>query len=209
MMKQIAAGPNAVIFDLGGVLFDWNPRHLYRKLFDGREKQMEDFLSSVCTSAWNAEMDAGKAPATAVAELCDRWPEYKPLITAYRHRWEEMLGDVYEDNVSLMRELRTNLRCFALTNFAAENFVVARRRFPFLDDFDDILVSGNVNLAKPDPAIFKIAIDQFGVEPFRTIYVDDRPENAEVARSMNFKAIAYETNAQLRSELERLGVRLS
>src|SRR5262249_49366287 len=137
-------GIEAVVFDLGGVLIDWNPRHLYRKLF-ADAGAMEDFLATVCTQEWNQEQDSGRRWDQAVALLVARYPQHRELIAAYHHRWEEMLAGSIADSVAVLSDLKAGGgRLYALTNWSAEKFGIARARFDFLAWFDDIVVSGEV-----------------------------------------------------------------
>ena len=163
----MSASPRStVIFDLGGVLIDWNPRHLYRKLFPGDEAAMEHFLAHVCNDAWNVQQDAGRGFAEAVALLKKEHPAKTGLIDAYWERWVEMLAGPINDTVdilALLRERRVPL--YALTNWSAETWPVARPLFPFLDWFDGIVVSGQERMAKPDPRIFRLLLERFAVAP--------------------------------------------
>ena len=157
----------AAVFDLGGVLIDWDPRYLYRKLL-ADEGEVEEFLATVCTPEWNAEQDRGRPFAEGVAELVERHPAHAAAIAAFHERWPEMLGGDIPGAVELLAELRaTGLPLYALTNWSAETFVVARERFAFLDWFDGLLVSGEERIIKPDPAIFELLLDRFGLDAVR------------------------------------------
>ncbi len=192
---------NAVIFDLGGVLIDWNPRYLYRKLIDD-EPEMEAFLTVVCTPEWNEQQDAGRTVADAVAEATARHPDRAELIAAYYERFDEMMSGAIEGTVQVLAELRRNgTPCFALSNWAAETFSHAERRFAFLDWFDDIVVSGRERLKKPDPAIFSLALRRFGVEAGEAAYIDDAPPNVTAAARIGLHAIQFVGADALRREL--------
>jgi 2-haloacid dehalogenase len=196
-----------VVFDLGGVLIDWNPRHLYRKVFGDDIAAMESFLAEVCTPEWNASLDAGVSFVGAVAELAAAHPEQAELINIYHSRWPEMLGDAFADTVEILNEVRrAGYRTFALSNWSAETFPITRPHFPFLDEMDGILISGEVGVGKPDPAIFREFIARFGIEPDRTIYIDDWDRNVATASGLGLVAIQFVDAAQLRAELRRLGV---
>jgi 2-haloacid dehalogenase len=146
---------DTVVFDLGGVLIDWNPRHLYRRLFDD-EAAMERFLAEVCTQQWNEQQDAGRSWGEAVATLSARYPQHAGLIQAYRARWEEMLGGPMAPSVAVLDELRgRSLRLYALTHWSHETIPVAWERYDFLHWFAGVMVSGEERLTKPDPAIFQ------------------------------------------------------
>jgi 2-haloacid dehalogenase len=197
----------AVVFDLGGVLIDWNPRFLYRKLFDGDEAAMERFLAEVCTLEWNGELDAGRPFAEGVAELAALHPDQADLIRAYHSRWEEMLGDGFPETVAIMREVKTaGLRTFALSNWSAETFPVTRPRYPFLAEFDGILISGEAGVRKPDEAIFRQFLTRFGLAPEATVFIDDWDLNIETAARLGMITIQFVDAATLRSDLRRLGL---
>jgi 2-haloacid dehalogenase len=196
-----------VIFDLGGVLIDWNPRYLYRQLFDGDEDGMERFLAEVTTQEWNARQDGGRTWADAVAELVERHPEHQDLIAAYHLRWEEMLGGPIEGSVAVLRELHdAGVPIYALTNWSAETFPIARQHYEFLGWFQGIVVSGEIRLIKPDPEIFHHLLDQYGLDPRTTLFVDDHEPNVAAARSLGMHAIQFRDPAQLRSEVDALGL---
>ena len=198
--------PTAVVFDLGGVLIDWNPRYLYRSLFDD-EAEMEAFLAEVTTQEWNAKQDAGRAWSEAVEELAARHPDRRELIEAYWRRWPETLGGPIEGTVEILRELRdAGVRLYALSNWSAETFPLSRPMFPFLDWFDGIVISGEVKLIKPDPRIFAHLLEKFGLEPGSTVFVDDNADNVRVAEVAGFIGIVFESPEQLRRELQALAL---
>ena len=197
---------NALVFDLGGVVIDWNPRHLYRKLFDD-EASMEDFLATVCTMAWNDQLDKGLPFADGVAQLVAEFPQHRALIEAYHLRWVEMVPGALEDTVALLAELReAGVPLYALSNWAVETFVLVRDRFPFLDWFDGILLSGEIGITKPDARIFEELCTRFGLDPATTVFIDDNPPNVEGAQAAGLQAVWFESAATLRGELARLGV---
>ena len=206
----MATHVNAVVFDLGGVLIDWNPRYLYRKLFGSDEAAMERFLADVCTPAWNAGLDAGRPFAEGVAELVAAHPDQADLIAPYRERWPEMLGEALEGTVAILGELRrAGLRTYALSNWSAETFPLTRTRFPFLDEMDGILISGEAGVGKPDPAIFREFLARFGLAPDRTVYIDDWDRNVATAAGLGMTAILFLDAEQLRTDLRRLGLPLA
>ena len=196
----------AVVFDLGGVLIDWDPRYLYRKLLDD-EAAVEEFLATVCTPEWNAEQDQGRPFAEGVAELVGRHPVHAAAITAYHERWPEMLGGAVAGTVEVLAELRAaGVPVYALTNWSAETFGIARERFEFLEWFDGVLVSGEERMIKPDPAIFRLLLDRFGLDPGATVYIDDSPANVAAADRLGFDAVRFTSPAQLRRGLEARGL---
>lgn len=196
----------AVVFDLGGVLIDWDPRYLYRKLLDD-EAAVEEFLATVCTPEWNAEQDRGRPFAEGVAELVERHPVHAAAITAYHERWPEMLGGAVGGTVEVLAELRAaGVPVYALTNWSAETFGIARERFEFLEWFDGVLVSGEERMIKPDPAIFRLLLDRFGLDPGATFYIDDSPANVAAADRLGLDAVRFTSPAQLRRDLEARGL---
>ncbi|MER6632531.1 HAD family phosphatase [Streptomyces sp. NPDC000987] len=197
---------SAVLFDLGGVLIDWNPRHLYRGLFGDDRDGMEEFLATVCTPAWNLEQDRGRPFSEGIALLCRRFPQHREMITAFRERWEEMVAGDIPDNVALLRRITDAGRgVFAITDWSAETFPLVRRRFPFLDLFDGIVVSGEEGFLKPSAEIFGVARTRFGLDPATTTFVDDSRENYHGARRLGYDAIHYKNPGQLREELAARG----
>ena len=196
----------AVVFDLGGVLIDWDPRYLYRKLLPD-EAAVEEFLATVCTPEWNDEQDRGRPFAEGVAELVERHPVHAAAITAYHERWTEMLGGGIAGSVELLAELRkAGVPLYALTNWSAETFGIARERYQFLEWFDGVLVSGEERMSKPDPAIFRLLLDRFGLDPRTAFYVDDSPANVAAAGELGFDAVRFTGPAQLRRNLEVRGL---
>lgn len=194
----------AVVFDLGGVLIDWDPRHLYRKLFDGDDEAMEEFLATVCTMEWNAGLDAGRPFAEGVTELVRSHPEQAELIEAFHRRWPETCAGPIEDTVALLDELRVaGVPTYALSNWSAETYPLARPRFPFLEWFAGVLISGEIGLTKPDPRIYLALCDRFALSPASSIFVDDSPPNVEVAAELGFEAVLFRTAGELRTVLVR------
>lgn len=201
---------DTVVFDLGGVLIDWNPRHLYSKLVSDDPGRIEWFLSNICTPEWNGLQDAGRSFAEATAELVKLHPEHRDLIEAYYGRWEEMLGGPIEGTVEILRAIRqSDLNLYALTNWSAESFPVALEIFDFLNWFEGIVVSGEIGMIKPDAAIFHHMIEAFGLTPSSAVFIDDSAPNVETAHQLGFHAIRFFDPGQLRSDLRRLGIELN
>ncbi|MGH8894887.1 MAG: HAD family hydrolase [Actinomycetes bacterium] len=197
----------AVVFDLGGVLIDWDPRHLYRRLL-ASEEEIETFLDEVDFAGWNHAMDAGRGTwAEAVQELGARHPHRRELIAAYPARFAETLSGALDDSVEVLRDLaEQGTRLFALTNWSAETFETARHRFGFLDLFDDIVVSGEEGVAKPDPAIFAVLVDRHRLDPAGTVFVDDAPANVDAATAAGLTGLLFTDAQGLRRDLSRLGL---
>lgn len=198
---------DSVVFDLGGVLIDWNPRHLYRKLFNGDTAAMESFLATVCTQDWNEHQDAGREVAEAEAELLARFPEHEDRIRAYYGRFDEMIAGPIEGTVAILEDLHgRNVPLYALTNWSAETFPRALARFGFFQRFRGIVVSGRVRAKKPDPRIFRHLIDTHSLVPARTLFIDDVPKNVEGARDAGLQALHFQSPEGLAADLQRLGL---
>jgi 2-haloacid dehalogenase len=197
-----------VVFDLGGVLIDWNPRYVYRSLFDD-EQAMERFLTEICSAEWNAQQDAGRSWSEAVRVLVEEHPEYEREIRAYHERWVEMLGGPIQETVDVLADLRAaGVRLFALSNWSTETFVVARQipEYRFLDRFDGIVISGDVGITKPDPRIFRHLLERHHLDPARTLFVDDIDRNVDAARALGMKAIVFKSGEALRADLRAAGL---
>lgn len=198
---------NTLVFDLGGVLIDWNPEYLYNKIIPD-EQERKWFLSTICTPDWNEEQDAGRSLEAATDHLVKKFPEHERSIRAYYDRWKEMLGGPIHDTVEIFRELknRGQLKLYALTNWSAETFPVALELYDFLHWFDGRLVSGEEKVRKPFPEIYKLLIDRFSIDPKQAIYVDDNIRNILPARDLGFVGIHFRTPALFREELKKMGV---
>ena len=198
---------NIAIFDLGGVLLDWNPRFLYRKLFNGDEAAMEHFLATVCTTAWNKRQDAGRSFADAVQELRSDHPDKIELIEAWGKRAGEMVRGPIDGVVEILAELKSRrVPLYALSNRSAESFPSQRERFSFISWFDGIVISGAEGVIKPDPRIFSVLLQRYRVAPEAAVFVDDVPENAEAASTLGIHGIHFRSPEQLRRELVALGM---
>ncbi|MCC7401098.1 MAG: HAD family phosphatase [Chitinophagaceae bacterium] len=200
---------DSIIFDLGGVLIDWNPRYVYRDIFR-TEEEMEWFLQHVTTTEWNENQDAGYPLHKATEELAARHPEWDKEIRAFYGRWLEMLGDAIQETVDLFHELKQadHYRLYALTNWSAELFPHARERFEFLKWFNGIVVSGEEKTRKPFPEFYKILLDRYHLDPGKTIFIDDNLKNVKGAEVLGITGIHFHNAQQLKEELQRLGVRL-
>jgi 2-haloacid dehalogenase len=198
---------DTVLFDLGAVLIDWNPRYLYRPLFGGDEAAMERFLAEIVPPEWNHQIDAGKPFSEAVAERIRDYPRHADLIALWKDDWTKMLREPIAESVAILGELRQRgHRLYALTNWSAETFPIARAKFGFLDWFEDIVVSGEVKLAKPDPRIFALTIERCRLYPARTLFIDDSPRNVAAGRNAGLHALHFTGPKPLRTELVRLGL---
>jgi len=196
----------AVVFDLGGVLIDWNPRYLYRKLM--AEDEIEPFLSEVGFFAWNHAQDAGGPWSDAVEALAAQHPHRRDLIAAFPDRFPETLGGPIEGTVALLDELHSagTTRLLALTNWSSETFPVALDTFGFLDRFEGIVVSGDEGVAKPDAALFRTLLGRYALVPHETIFIDDSAANVAAAADLGLVALRFTDPDQLRADLSRLGL---
>lgn len=198
---------HAVIFDLGGVLVDWDPRYLFRKVMPGRETEMEAFLAEVCSPEWNHQQDAGRSVAEAIEVAVREHPEAAELVRLYFDRWPEMLGGAIEGTVAILEELdERGVPLYAITNWAAETFPHARERFDFLDRFRDIVVSGELGIVKPDPRIFRHLMERHDLVASELIFTDDHEPNVLAARELGMTAHHFRDPDGLRHELAGLGL---
>jgi 2-haloacid dehalogenase len=198
-------GLSTAVFDLGGVLVDWDPHHLYRRLMP--EEEVEPFLDEIGFHEWNRAQDAGRGWAEAVADLAARHPRRRELIAAYAERYDEAIAGEVAGTVVLLDELADRgIRLLALTNWSAETFPAARRRFPFLERFDGIVVSGEELVAKPDPELFRRLLERYQVDAAETVFVDDSPANVEAARRLGMTGLQFTDAERLRADLAALGL---
>jgi 2-haloacid dehalogenase len=188
MSRATPDSPSIVVFDVGNVLIHWDPRRLYRQLFDDPAK-VEWFLTHVCHSAGNLELDRGRAYGEAIAEQIAMFPEYAAEIRAYDERWDEMVAGAIEGSVSSLERLRAaGVPLYAITNFSRAKFDHATKRFPFLLKFHGIIVSADEGLVKPDPAIFELFLERFGLSAPDCLFIDDSAANVESARKLGMAA---------------------
>ena len=198
---------SVAIFDLGGVLLQWNPRHLYRKLFNGDDAAMEDFLANVCTTEWNERQDAGRTFAEGTRELLPRHPDKVELIEAWGKRFGEMIPGPIDGTVDVLSDLRSrNVPLYGVSNWSAETFPPQRARFPFLSWLKDIVVSGEVGFIKPDPRIFQILLDRNGIAAESAVFIDDVAVNAAAASRLGIHGIHFRSPDQLRRDLAAVGL---
>ena len=205
-MNRTSPRWSAVVFDLGGVLIDWNPRYLYRQLL-GDVDAADAFLDEIGFAEWNANQDAGRPYAEAVEELAARYPSRRELVEAYPARFAERLGGEVQGTAAVLRDVvDAGIPTYALSNWPAETFHHALARFEFLSWFDGIVISGVEGIAKPDPRIFDIIAARYALDPTTTVYIDDSPANLRAAAAKGFGIIAFSDSASLRRSLAELGV---
>jgi 2-haloacid dehalogenase len=195
-----------IVFDLGMVLIEWDPRHLYRKVFADQDK-MEWFLAHVCTGEWNMAQDAGRSFDDGVAEATARFPEYAAEIAMFRDRWMEMVPGSISGSVAILEELHSkNVPLFAVTNWNGDTFRATRDRFAFLSLFRDIVVSGDEHIIKPDPAIFHLLAKRNGIDLKDSMFIDDSMKNVVGAEAVGMKGQHFTSPESLRAALQALRV---
>ena len=194
-----------IVFDFGGVLIDWNPEYLYKKVFEDKA-QMEHFLNNVCTYSWNVLQDAGRPVAVATAEKQQEFPEYKDEIAMYYGRWAEMLGGEIAENSRLVKPLSEKYNTYGLTNWSAETIPVAMERYDFFNHLKGIVVSGEEKLIKPDPKLYYILLDRFNLNPEETLFIDDNAHNIDTAKLLGFETIHFTPDVNLKSVLSEMGM---
>lgn len=206
-MNELKDRTPAIVFDFGGVLLDWNPRYLYRKLFDDDADAVERFLVEIGFSEWNLKQDEGRPFAVAVAELSERFPQHADLIKAYDERWEESMGGEIGPSVEILYALkRAGHTLYGLSNWSAETFRRIRHKHAFMDLFEAIVLSGEVKVIKPDPRIYALLLDKVNRPAEECLFIDDSEMNVAVAGRLGFQTIRFESPEQLESELRRLGL---
>ncbi len=200
-MKRI----ETIIFDLGGVLIDWNPDYVYRTIFD-REEDLHRFYREVCTPAWNEEQDADRTLREGTEMLIKQFPHEEKNIRIYYDRWQEMMRGPIEGTVDILKQLKDSgkYKLYALTNWSHETFPVALKKFDFLHWFDGRLVSGEEKIRKPFPEIYRLLLNRFAIDPHTAIYIDDNERNLAAPESMGIYTIHFQSPGQLKEELSGL-----
>ena len=201
---------DTIIFDLGGVLIDWNPEYVYLDVFNGDRKKMQWFFDNICTSDWNENQDAGYPMAKATEERIAMFPEWKKEIEMFYGRWVEMLGDSISGTVDILKKLidSKQYKVVALTNWSAETFPIALKKFEFLHWFEGILVSGEENTRKPFDAIYHLTLTRFDIKAEHSIFIDDNLRNVEAANNLGINAIHFKSPKQLIQQLKNHNINL-
>ena len=199
-----------IIFDLGGVLIDWSPEYVFLKEFRGNREKMDWFLNETCAWEWNMNQDAGYPLAKATEDRIKLFPEYETLIRMYYGRWEEMLGYTHEDTLEILESVVKNpkYQVYALTNWSGETFPVALKKFPWLQWFEGILVSGDEGMRKPHKEIYELMLSRYSITPNNAVFIDDSLKNVEGCEAVGIKGIHFTIAASLRADLIALGVEL-
>ena len=202
----MTAAIQAIIFDFGGVLLEWDPHALYRNFIE-QPHQIDQFLAEVGFATWNAEQDRGRPFAEGVAELSRQFPHRAQLIRAYHDHWEDSIVGPIPGSVAILRKLkRAGYPLYGLSNWSAETFPRVRNKYAFFDLLDDIILSGDVKMIKPDPAIFNLLLTRIGYAAHNCLLIDDSQANVVTAKSLGFNTIHFKSPPQLESELQQLGL---
>ncbi len=199
---------NTIIFDLGGVLIDWNPDYVFTENYFDSQEQRTFCFQNVCTPDWNENQDAGYPIAKATEEKLIEFPEWENPIKDFYGRWVEMLGEQIQGTVDIFKQLKENknLKFYALTNWSAETFPIAIDRFDFLQWFDGLVVSGEEKMRKPFPEFYKLLLNRYNVNPEETLFIDDNLRNVKAAEALGIKSIYFKEPLGLDLELKRIGI---
>jgi 2-haloacid dehalogenase len=196
----------AIIFDFGGVLVNWDPHKLFNKYFANDSQAIDTFLDEINFTDWNMSQDKGYPFAQAVKDLSTQFPQYAHLIHAYDKEWEQSITGIVPDTVEILYKLKAaGHRLYGLTNWSAEKFSIVRHKYNFFDLFEDIVISGEVKLVKPDPAIFHLLLQKIHRQPEECLLIDDTSQNIEAAQKIGFVTIHFTSPAQLELELRKMG----
>jgi len=205
-MKKI----NTIIFDLGGVLIDWNPEYVYLDIFNGDREKMQWFFDTICTSEWNENQDAGYPMAKATEERIAMFPEHKELIEMFYGRWDDMLGDAIQETVDILEKLvnSSNYKVVALTNWSHETFPKAINKFAWLQWFEGIVVSGEEKTRKPFDDIYHLTLNRFNINAKHSIFIDDNLKNIEAANALGINGIQFKSPERLIEQLKKYNINL-
>ena len=196
-----------IIFDLGNVLIDWNPKYVFDKMFEDEERK-KYFFENICTMEWNEMQDAGRPIKQATDELVAQHPEWKEYIEAYYGQWRDMLGGPIHDTVEIFKELKQSekYKMYALTNWSAELFPYALEMYEFLHWFDGRVVSGEEKMRKPEPEFYQVLLKRFDVVPEEALFIDDNFRNIEAAEKIGIKTVHFTSPQQLQEDLRELNL---
>ncbi|MDP3312350.1 HAD family phosphatase [Lutibacter sp.] len=199
---------DTIIFDLGGVLVDWDPKNVYLKVFNGNVEKTNWFIETVCTHEWNMAQDGGRTIEEAVTVKIAEFPQYEELIRIYYNEWHHMFSGIIEENVALFKKMKDSgkYKIYALTNWSDEKWDLALELFPFFNSFDGVVVSGKEKTHKPLPEIYHLILNRFQINPESTIFIDDNPSNIEAANKFNLHTIHFKSNSNLALDLNKFGI---
>ena len=198
----------AIIFDLGNVLIDWNPLHVFNDTyFDSLEKR-DFFLNHICTMDWNEQQDEGRSIVEATIELIEKFPEWEQPIRDYYGRWTEMLGGPIAESVEIFRQIKESgkYKTYALTNWQAGLFDIALVRYNFLYWFDGRVVSGEEKMRKPAPEFYQLLLKRYDLKAAEALFIDDNLRNIKAAEALGITSIHFQLPAQLNNELRQLNI---
>ncbi|HTX90713.1 MAG TPA: HAD family phosphatase [Anaerolineales bacterium] len=197
----------SLVFDFGGVLINWDPHRLFDKYFDNDPAATDRFMKEINFVEWNLSQDKGYPFAQAVLDLSAQFPQYASLIHAYDVEWEESITGINPETVDILRKLKQSpYDLYGLTNWSAEKFSIVRHKYDFFNYFDAIVVSGEVKLIKPDPAIFNLLLRKVDRKPEECLLIDDSPKNIVSAQALGFSTVQFTSPAQLEADLHRFGI---
>ncbi len=195
-----------IVFDFGGVLVDWNPRYLFKDIFNDDEK-MEHFLENICTDSWNVEQDAGRTLVEGTKILQEQFPEESEMIQQFYDGWEVMLKAEIPESTKLLSQFdRQKFRLFGLTNWSGETFPIALERFGFFKEFEGIVVSGDEKMIKPNKEIYLLLLERYNLKAEESIFIDDNYNNIVAANKLGFHTIHFTENVNLEKRLQELGL---
>ena len=199
---------NTIIWDLGGVLIDWNPRYLFNESYFETEEKREYFFKHICSNDWNEEQDAGRSIVEATQELVKKFPEWEKAIRDYYGRWTEMLKGPITESVDIFRRLKElgNYKMYALTNWQANLFDIALVRYDFLHWFDGRVVSGEEKTRKPFPEFYQRLLDRYRVDPSKALFIDDNLRNVRAAEELGIPSIHFTSSLALQTKLAEFSV---
>ncbi len=201
---------DTIIFDLGGVLIDWNPEHVYKEVFNNDQQKVDWFLNNICTSDWNVEQDAGRNLSEGTQILVNQFPEYEDLIRIFYDRWEDMIGGVIKETEDILHFLKqeNKYKLYSLTNWSHETFPIPLHRYDFFKNFEGIVVSGDEKTRKPFPKIYKILLDRYNLNPGSCLFIDDNHDNIVTAEKLGINGIHYKNTDQLINDLSEYGINI-
>ncbi len=191
------------LFDLGGVFFDWDPHYFYKDVFIDNDER-ENFLNNICNDEWNLKQDAGRLIKEAENDLINRFPDYEDKIMLYYKNHHRMFRKIFKNSVDILNELKNKkYECYVLSNWSWETFQGMDKKYPFLNKFDDLIISGKEKLVKPDVQIYKLAINRFNLIPEKTVFIDDKKENIESANKLGFLTIHLTNPETITQEINK------
>lgn len=197
-----------IIWDLGGVLIDWNPKYVFNESYFESEEKRNYFFRHVCTSDWNEEQDAGRSIVEATQLLVSEFPGWEKPIRDYYGRWTDMLNGPVQGTVDIFRMLRDSnkFKQYALTNWQANLFDIALVRYDFLHWFHGRVVSGEEKTRKPFPDFYQRLLSRYNVDPAKALFIDDNRRNVKAAEELGIKSIHFQNPEQLKQEFSNINI---